>query len=272
MVVILSDDLNLKGEITVGNRLADKVVVVTGGTKGIGKGIVEMAVQEGANVVFGGRDAAGGTALQQAVSNRYGAELLFVQGDISREADCRALIERTVERFGRLDGLVNNAGAFPRATILETDEKLFDFVFDVNVKSAFFCSRYAIEQMMKNGGGSIVHMGSTHGFGGIHDLAAYACAKGAMHTLSKHIARNYTGYGIRSNWVTVGWVATDGEVARIEKDGQTIADLKQEGRQLVPSGRLQTVEDMAYGAIYLLADESSQVTGTDLHISGGFNV
>lgn len=254
------------------DRLKNKVVVVTGGTKGIGKGVVRMAATEGAKVVFGGRDAAGGFALQNELESLFQAEGLFVQGDIGTESACKELIAKTIERFGRIDGLVNNAGAFPRATILDTDEALFDQVFDVNAKSAFFCSKYAIEQMKQSGGGSIVHMGSTHGFGGIEDLAAYGCAKGAMHTLSKHIARNYAKFGIRSNWVTVGWVATEGEATRIAKDGQTLADMEQEGRELVPSGRLQTAEDMAYGAIYLLADESSQVTGTDLHISGGFNI
>lgn len=254
------------------NRLKDKVVVITGATKGIGKGIAIMAAQEGAKVVFGGRDAKGGASLEEELISRFHTEALFVQGDISKEEACKELISKTVERFGRINGLVNNAGAFPRATILETDEELFDTVFDVNAKSAFFCSKYAIESMMKNGGGSIVHMGSTHGFGGLEDLAAYSCAKGAMHTLSKHIARNYAKHLIRSNWVTVGWVATEGEATRIEKHGQTLKDLEEEGRQVVPSGRLQTTQDMAYSAIYLLADESSQVTGTDIHVSGGFNI
>ncbi|MDG0808195.1 SDR family NAD(P)-dependent oxidoreductase [Cohnella rhizosphaerae] len=253
-------------------RLKDKVIAVTGGTKGIGKGIVEMAVREGAKVAFGGRSASEGEALASRLSAEYGDRICFVQGDIAETEACRLFIDRTVNRFGRIDGLVNNAGWFPRATLLETDDALFDQVFDVNMKSAFFCSRFAIEHMLKSGGGSIVHMGSTHGFGGMDDLAAYGCAKGAMHTLSKHIARNYAAQRIRSNWVTVGWVATEGEVARVEKDGSSAQDLEALGKSEVPSGRLQTVEDMAYGVIYLLADESSQVTGTDLHITGGFNI
>jgi NAD(P)-dependent dehydrogenase (short-subunit alcohol dehydrogenase family) len=253
-------------------RLKDKVVVVTGGTKGIGKGIVRMALQEGAKVAFGGRDASGGQALEAELAQHDQADVLFVQGDISSEEGCKALISKAAYHFGHIDGLVNNAGIFPRATILETDEALYDTVFDVNAKSAFFCSKYAIKHMIENGGGSIVHMGSTHGFGGIEDLAAYGCAKGAMHTLSKHIARNYAKHSIRSNWVTVGWVATEGETARVEMEGSNLTDLEQEGRRLIPSGRLQTVEDMAYSVIYLLSDESTQVVGTDIHISGGFNI
>lgn len=253
-------------------RLKDKVIVITGATKGIGKGTAILAAQEGAHIVISGRSQKEGEELAKQISQNYGVKALYIQTDLSQTADCKKLIDVTLEEFGCIDGLVNNAGFYPRNSLVETDEELFEQVFDINIKSAFFCSKYAVEQMMKQGGGSIVHMGSTHGYGGFSELAAYSCAKGAMHTLSKHIAKNYAPYKIRSNWITVGWVATDGEIARVEKDGQSKADLEQQGRDQVPSGRLQTEQDMAYGVIYLLSDESTQVTGTDLHITGGFNI
>lgn len=253
-------------------RLQDKVVVVTGGTKGIGRGIATMAASEGAKIVINGRNEAEGAAIAREIMAEYGTEALFVRGDVSSVETCKQLIDTTLKTFGRIDGLVNNAGIFPWRTMLETDEELYDQVFNVNAKSAFFCSKYAIEAMKASGGGSIVHMGSTHGYGGMEELAAYACSKGAMLTLSKHIAANYARHGIRSNWVTVGWVATEGEVARVSGEGQGTEDLERLGREQVPLGRLQTVEDMAYGVIYLLADESAQVTGTELQISGGFNI
>jgi NAD(P)-dependent dehydrogenase (short-subunit alcohol dehydrogenase family) len=250
------------------NRLSGKVVVVTGGTKGIGKGTALVAASEGAHVVIGGRDRREGQSTVEEIGDRWGKEALFVEGDIKSADTCRSLIEEAVGRFGRIDGLVNNAGIFPRGTLLETEEEVFDDIFDVNVKAAFFCSQHAVAAMMKTGGGSIVHMGSTHGYKGAEDLAAYACSKGAMVTLNKHIAQHYAKYRIRSNWITVGWVASEGEVERLRAEGRD----PQELHALVPSGRLQTVEDMGYGTVYLLSDEASQVTGTDLHITGAFNL
>ena len=123
--------------------------------------------------------------------------------------------------------------------------------------------------MIKTGGGSIVNIGSTHGFGGGINLAAYACSKGALHTLTQHVARNYVDKGIRANYITVGWVVTPGGVDAAEKEGLDEAWLSNHD-SAVPSGRMQTAEDIAQGAVYLLSDESSQVVGTDLHITGGF--
>ncbi|MDB5083138.1 MAG: dehydrogenase, short-chain alcohol dehydrogenase like protein [Bacilli bacterium] len=254
------------------NRLKDKVVIITGGTKGIGKGVALVTASEGAHVVISGRSQNDGEQVAYEIKQKYNSEVLFIPGDLSNLENCKSLMEKTYEYFGRLDGLVNNAGIFPRATLIETDEDLFDQVFTVNIKSAFFCSKYAIEYMKRGGGGSIVHMGSTHGYKGGEDLAAYACSKGALNTLSKHIAHNYAQYGIRSNWITVGWVASEGEIDRFIKEGKTTQDLFAMAKQRIPSGRLQTSEDMAYGIVYLLSDESNQVTATDLHITGAFNI
>lgn len=258
--------------LRMSKRLKDKVIVITGGTKGLGKGIAKLAADEGARIVIGGRNEEDGLNVVKEIWQTYQTDALFVQGDISSTENCKKLIDEAINRFGRIDGLVNNAGIFPRARLLETEEVLFDQIFNVNIKSAFFCSKYAVEAMINQGGGSIVHMGSTHGYKGAERLAAYACSKGALHTLSKHIAHNYVQYGIRSNWITVGWVATDGELEQYRAEGKAAPDLEKEARQDTPSGKLQTVEETAYGVIYLLSDESTQVTATDLHITGAFNL
>lgn len=178
-------------------------------------------------------------------------------------------MERTVERFGRIDGLVNNAAIFPRGDLLNTPEELFDSIFDINVKGSFYCSSYAAASMLETGGGSIVQIGSTNAYMGQADLAAYSCSKGALLTLSKHIAGNFANKHIRSNWITVGWVASDGEVELHQRMGIDREQLLAMGEASMPSGRLQTEEDIAYGAIFLLSDESSQVTGTELAVTGG---
>jgi NAD(P)-dependent dehydrogenase (short-subunit alcohol dehydrogenase family) len=252
--------------------LAGKIIVVTGATKGIGKGIARMCAAEGANVVISGRNRQDGDRLVEEIIGTYGTEALFVAKDISTETACRELIEETVARFGRIDGLVNNAGIFPRGSMIDTTEELFDSIFDVNIKGAFFCSKYAIIAMQKSGGGSIVQIGSTNGYKGSKDLVAYACSKGAMLTLNRNIAVHYAREGIRSNWVTVGWVASEGEIELHEKTGKSADQLNAWAESVIPSGRMQTDVDMAYGVVYLLSDEASQVTGTELAISGGLGM
>lgn len=253
----------------MGNRLIGKVIVVTGSTKGIGRGIAISMAKEGAKVVVSGRSEDEGRNLVEEIHN-LGGSSIFVKTDISKVEDCKNLIEQTKKHFGRIDGLVNNAGIFPRGSLLETEEDLFDEIFDVNIKGAFFCTKYAISMMIRNNGGSIVNIGSTHAFGGSFDLAAYSCSKGALYTLTKHIAYNYARYNIRANWITVGWVVTPGEIERVYKQGHDEEWLRMQGEKYIPMGRFQTPEDIANGVIYLLSDESEQVTGADIHITGGF--
>lgn len=256
----------------MGNRLAGKVIVITGGTKGIGKGIALMCAKEGATVVINGRNERDGLKVVQDIKDNYTADALFVQGDISREKACKQLIDEAVDRFGKVDGLVNNAGIFPRGTMVDTSEELFDSIFAVNIKGAFFCSMYAIQSMQQTGGGSIVHIGSTNGYKGGKELAAYSCSKGAMLTLNRHIAAHYARQQIRSNWITVGWVASEGEIELHQSRGLSPERLREMAEANIPSGRMQTPEDMAHGAIFLLSDDSSQVTGTELHINGGIGL
>ncbi|AZN41337.1 SDR family NAD(P)-dependent oxidoreductase [Paenibacillus albus] len=254
------------------HRLEGKVIVVTGATRGIGKGIARMCAAEGAKVIISGRNELEGNQVVTSIAQDFGAEARFVKKDISSEAGCRELIEETIAHFGRIDGLVNNAGIFPRSTILETTEEFFDSIFDVNVKGAFFCSKYAIAEMQKTGGGSIVQIGSTNGYKGSPDLVAYACSKGALRTLNRNIGVHYAGHGIRSNWVTVGWVASEGELELYGKLGYNEEQLQEWAATRIPTGRMQTSDDMAYGVIYLLSDESTQVTGTELSIAGGMGI
>jgi NAD(P)-dependent dehydrogenase (short-subunit alcohol dehydrogenase family) len=252
-------------------RLAGKTIVVTGGTTGIGKGIAGMAATEGAHVVIGDRDSESGAWITGEPGDGSRGTLMLVEVDIARVDDCRRLIETAERAYGRVDGLVNNAGIFPRGSIEDTSEELYDRVLDVNAKGAFFCTQFAVRSMVKSGGGSIVNIGSTHWLKGSRELAAYACSKGALHSLTTYVAVNYAGKGIRSNWITVGWVASEGEIERFRGIGKGPEDLEAMARERIPSGRLQTPEDNAYAAVYLLSDESAQVTGTDLHVTGGFN-
>ena len=247
--------------------LQGKRVVVTGGTKGIGVGIVRDLTSSGARVVFCGRDENAGEQLAGELENAR-----FVRADIGRVTDCEKMIRRAVELLGGLDGLVNNAGIFPRSALVDETEEQYDRIFAVDIKGPFFCCKYAIGAMDLEGGGSIVNMGSTHGYGGMYALAAYACAKGALKTLTQHVARNYARTRIRCNWVTVGWVATDGEMALRQAQGQGIEWLEEQGRRIIPLGRMQTTQDMADTVRFLLSDASAMVTGAEIPVTGGLRL
>ena len=252
-------------------RLKDKVIVLTGATKGIGRGVAAMLLGEGAYLVAAGRSEADGAALIAEAEAKWPGRAVFVRGDICEEAYCETLMGEASSRFGRLDGLVNNAGLFPIVPFDETDSETFDRVYAVNARGAFMCSKFAIRHMAASGGGSIVHIGSTHAFGASPAYSAYGTSKGALYSLSSYIAKNYAKSRIRSNWITVGWVETELEYSRMQARGMDRAAANEFAGSLLPlAGAMQTAADVAYGVIYLLSDESATVTESDLRITGGF--
>lgn len=249
--------------------LNNKILTVTGGTKGLGRAIAIAAAKAGAKVVINGRDKQAGAEVVQEIQDNGGTGL-FVSSDITQVKNCKELITQTVETFGRIDCFVNYAGMLPAGTLPETSEELYDDVMDLNFRSTFFCCKYAIREMLKTGSGSILNVGSTHAYGGDKDRAIYACSKGAILVLTKHIAMNYASQNIRANWLTMGWVATPGELIHRETEGHDIEWLNKTAGEVMPMGRLQTYEDNTPGALYLLSDQASQVTGVELHASGGY--
>lgn len=250
-------------------RVKDKIIVVTGATKGIGRGIALRLALEGAKVIVSGRDERNGMAtVNQIIANQGNA--LFVYADMSRPEDCHRLIETCVSNFGRVDGLVNNAGIFPHIDLMNTDEQTLDTVLKTNVSGPFFCIQAAIPHMRAQRSGSIVNIGSTHWEMGSKELAAYACSKGALHTLTQHVAAHYAEDKIRCNWITVGWVLSEGEIHRHYKDGHDDAWIAQLAQRFIPFGEYQTAEDIAEACLFLLSDESRQITATDIKVTGGF--
>lgn len=253
--------------------LKDKVIIVTGATKGIGRAVAVAASRQGAHVVLGGRDSKAGEAVVREISEQTPDSAIFVAGDLTRVENCQTLAEQALEHFGCIDGLVNYAGSVQAsAPLTEVDEAQFDWIMDTNFKSAFFTTKAVVNAMLKSGGGSIVFMGSLHAFGGEADRPAYACSKGAMYTLFRHIARNYAAQRIRANWVTIGWIATPGEKGFRESLGMSDSWLEDTGRQIMPMGRLQQDNDYIDGVLYLLSDGASQTSGSELKITGGFTL
>jgi NAD(P)-dependent dehydrogenase (short-subunit alcohol dehydrogenase family) len=251
--------------------LEGKVILISGGTKGVGEGVAIESARQGAKVVIGGRDGAAAEQILKVIKDGGRGEAVFVQTQVTTVDGCEKLVSETEKRYGRVDGFYNYAGILPAASIVDTDEAMFDDVFDLNVKAAFFCAKFVLRVMLRQKSGSLVFMGSAHGYGGEEDRASYAVSKGALLTLTRHIAKNYGKYNIRSNWITMGWVATPGELALRKAQGRDLAWLERTAASFIPMGSLLTVEDHVPGIIYLLSDASSKVTGTELHINGGFN-
>lgn len=252
--------------------LKGKVIVVSGGTKGIGKGVIIESAKQGANVVIGGRDKAAADQILEQV-HAAGQEGIFVYTDLLNcPEDCQKLFDETVKKFGKVDGFVNYTGLLPTADLFASTPELFDEVFHVNVRSALLCSKACVKYMQENGGGSIVMVGSPHYSCGEKDRTIYAISKGALYTLSEHITRHYAVDNIRCNFLTMGWVPTEGELAMRAKRGMNNEQLHEFAKEFIPMGRMQEVEDHVPGIIYLLSDYASMVTGSNLRITGGLYI
>lgn len=252
----------------ISGELKDKAVVISGGTKGVGKAVAIACANEGASVAIGGRDEAAARSILD-LCHELGSEAVFVNVDLTNAEDCRRLFEVSHQRFGRIDGFFNYAGITTAAPLLECTVADFDLIFDINIRAAMFCCQHAIRYMQKSGGGSIVLTGSPHAWGGDKDRVAYACSKGALLTLSKHIAQHYADEGIRANYLTMGWTPTEGELNLRAGQGMSPDELHRMAANSIPAGRMTEVEDIVPGVLYLLSDKSRMVTGANLRITGG---
>jgi NAD(P)-dependent dehydrogenase (short-subunit alcohol dehydrogenase family) len=233
--------------------LAGQVAVVTGSTQGIGGGIALTLAEHGARVLVHGRETqrAGGQKIADAVA-ALGSEALLVTGDLRDEAHCRSLVRLALERFGRVDILVNNAAVVHRGTVEDTSTELWDEVFAVNARAPFLLCQEAVRHMKERQSGCIVNIGSGNAYCGLKRLLPYSASKGALTTMTKNLA-NYLGrYRIRVNQVNPGWVLTEGENhlhTVIEGKG---AGWLAEATKTRPLGRMLLPADIA-GAVLFFA-------------------
>ena len=248
--------------------LKDKVIVVSGGTKGVGKAASEEFARQGAKVVIGGRDEASAQKSLRLM-NVCGSEGLFVHTDLEKVSDCKGLMDSAFDKYGRIDGFFNYAGITPVSPLDSCDEETFDHVMDINFKACFFCCQQAVKYMRQNGGGSIVLTGSAHAWGGQKDRAAYACSKGVLRILMEHIAHQYAVERIRCNYLTLGWTPTEGEVALRKSQGETEAQLRLRAASILPMGRMLERTDYLQTLVLLMSDASSMMTGSTIRITAG---
>lgn len=246
------------------NRLEGKVAIVTGAASGIGRATVLLFAREGARVAAADIDEAGGAETAR-LAQAGGGEAFFHRTDVSRADDALAVVQATVQRWGRLDILHNNAYWAPTGrNVLTTSEDEWDRTQHVTLKSIYLLSRAAIPELLKSGAGAIVNTASVSGLIGSRNFSAYAAAKGGVIALTKSMAKDFGKQGIRVNCIAPGPIDTPA-IAVLKKDPAWMAF--QMNRLLLD--RLGKPEDVAHAALYLASDEASFVTGSTLVVDGG---
>jgi len=239
-------------------RLKDKVIIITGSCTGIGKAIAIRCIAEGASVVIHGRNNNQGNEIVNQFGK--GKSILYIE-DISNDGAPQRLVDAALNKFGRLDGVVNNAAMIVSSDVHSTDLPLFREILEVNLLAPFALIQAALPYLSKTKG-NILNIGSVNAWSGEPNLLGYSVSKGALMTLSRNLGDTlHREMGIRVNQINVGWVLTEKEIER--KRNQGLADdwYKQVPRVFAPAGRILKPEEIAAAAIYWLADESGPISG-----------
>jgi len=248
-------------------RLARKVALITGGTSGIGKATSLLFAREGAKIAVSGRNEDRGQEVVKEIT-AAGGEAVFIATDVRFADECGRTVEETVNAFGRIDILFNNAGVWFPNTVADCTEEEWDLTLDVNLKGAYLMSKYTIPKMVAQGGGIIIHNGSGWGLVGGATAAAYCASKGAIVLLTKAMAIDHAGEGIRVNCICPGDVETPMLVDDARNRNIPWETYRDEA-SLRPMGRIGTPDEIARATLFLASDDSSFMTGASLVVDGG---
>ena len=245
-------------------RISDKVAIITGAASGIGRATAILFAKEGGKVVVADKNEVGGNETVDLIRSD-GGQAIFDHVNVTSATDIQGMVKTTINTYGKLNILVNNAGIAIRLPVVDLSEEDWDRNIDVNLKSIYLSSKYAIPRMIENGGGSIVNIASIYGIVGGRIRAAYAASKGGVVNLTRSMALDYALHKIRVNCVCPGFVNTPllKNILKDKEEYQALADLH-------PMGRLGDMLEIALGVLYLASDESSFVTGIALPIDGGY--
>lgn len=248
-------------------RLKNKVAVVTGGSQGIGRGIVKLFAQQGAKVVIADINSETGEQAEIEFTNEK-LNVAFQKTDVGSEDDVRRLMRFAADKFGSIDVLVNNAAVNHRKAVHETSLEEWNNLMNVNLTGAFLCSKYAIPEMQKQKSASIINIVSWHAETTITRLAAYASAKGGLTALTRQMALDYGKDQIRVNAVGTSTV----ETPMLEKTFASLDDPKEAMEQSLafnPMGRFGKVDDIAKACLFFASDDSAFVSGQTMMVDGG---
>lgn len=237
--------------------LKDKVILVTGSTGGIGLEIAKACVEAGAKVMLHGRRK----EEAEYQSQQLGDNASFILGDLEDPETPKKIIDTVLQQFGRLDGLVNNAGLSPRSTIDDVTAERIDFTYAINLRAPMLLCRYATEAFRKNGGGTIVNIGSINAWCGANNLLIYSTTKGAMMTMTRNLGHALGREKIRVNQLNVGWTWTENE-HKLQLDEGGMENWREHvSPAYAPSGSILLPENVAPHVVFWLSEKSAPVTG-----------
>ena len=252
-------------------RLIGKVALISGAARGQGAAEAKLFAHEGAKVLIGDMLDEAGMKVEAEI-RELGGEATYVHLDVTSEEDWISAIQAAVDRHGKLDILVNNAGISGteregvQTSIEEAPVEAWNQVMDVNAKGVFLGTKHAIPELRKVDGGSIINISSIAGLVGLgRSSGAYAASKGAVRLLTKSTAVQYAKEGIRCNSVHPGWIDTS-----MTERSLSVPENRVDRINRTPLGRIGTVDDIAYGVLFLASDEASFITGSELVIDGGY--
>ena len=250
------------------DRLAGKVAVITGAGGGQGRAAALLFANEGAKVVVTDVKVEGGQETAQMI-NAAGGQAVFLSTDVSQADQVEAAVRLAVDTYGALHIMYNNAAVLHRkdAVVTNLEEEIWELVLNVNLKGVYLGCKYAVPEIVKAGGGSIVNVSSLAGLIGIGNVHAYTASKGGVISLTRAIAMAYASQNVRCNVICPGGVDTPMMAHVFHNPNPRFREMSEKGH---PLGRLGTPEDIARMALYLASDESSWVTGTVFTIDGGY--
>jgi len=238
--------------------LSGKAFLVTGSSNGIGHAMAQRLVAEGAKVLIHGRNP----DEVDAASRELGNATQGTTGDLADPATAQAIVDATVAAFGRIDGLVNNAGIYPRGIVGETTADFFDHMFAVNTRAPLLCAEAAIRAFRRQkSGGSIVTVGSINAWCGLSNLTVYSMSKGALMTMTRNLADALGPERIRVNQLNVGWTFTENEDATQQREGRKPGWQNELPLKHAPTGRIMQPAEIAAHTAFWLSEESAPVSG-----------
>ena len=248
-------------------RLKGKVAIVTGSGAGIGKSIAKIYAKEGAKVVVATRRESNGQPVADEIV-KNGGKAIFIKCDVSNETDVKKLVEKTLDKYGKVDILVNNAGVYIEKDFIEMQPKDWDRIINIDLRGTYLCAWYCVPVMIKNGGGSIINITSNHTMATLPGAAPYAAAKWGIVGFSKSLAVELAEKKIRVNALSPGLIDTP-----MSQELKKAADNEDEfisfWKANIPARRLGRPEEIAYTAVFLASDEAGYVTGINLVADGG---
>jgi NAD(P)-dependent dehydrogenase (short-subunit alcohol dehydrogenase family) len=237
--------------------LEGRIIVITGSTSGVGFGAAQAAQAAGAKVFIHGPSAEEVERASIALGGVPGLAADLVEPNAGID-----VIEAALTAYGRIDGVVNNAGIYPRATLEKTDAAFFDWIFAINARAPLMVAQRAVAAFKAQGqGGSIVNIGSVNAYAGAHNLVAYSMTKGALMTMTRNLADSYAQDLIRVNQLNLGWILTEGEKIIQRKEGRPDDWFEDLPKAVAPIGKLLTPDLVAKHILFWLSEQSAPVTG-----------